>query len=349
MKRKLLLISFVLSTSIALTACGNKADSKNVVAIKTIESATEPTKKTSIRTTTRAIRKSPEELWAKEVENIKSIEAPETIEFVETASTTDSQGWNENRTASNSAELEQNYQDARNSWTKKATWTASNGVVIKINDAWADIVTSGKLKGGGSGAAIYYDGTEDLAPNSDFMNAYNEFIYSDEAYLNGTDRFNPAIVDISKLPDVPCASSKQTSIPDSADFENYKSAFNEMYGFQVSGKWGANPAYCLQNYRSGVGLVSMANHYIMTLKYNGSEWVITIKINPSELQWDALHNSIRLVSPDGDAVYDAVFNVTYYDVPWILDYDGWYSIPNTSSEIYVTNTAGAGYIEYRFR
>lgn len=329
MKNKNVLIMLALVASLSLGACGSNTASVDATeSVVATEEATESLNEEMTETTEVLL---PEDTETADTE----LPTEETTSEV----TEESQPWDENRTADTMDELEQNYQDAMNSWTKKATWTASNGVVIKINDAWADIVTSGKLEGGGNAAAIYYDGTEDLTPNSDFMNACNEFIYGDEAYLNGTDRWNSEVVDVSKLPDIPCASSKQTSIPNSSDFTNYKTAFDEMYGFQVSGVWGANPAYCLQNYGSGIGLVAGGSGYLWTLDYNGSEFVVTIKSNLSELQWDALHNSLRLVSPDGDSLYNEFYTQFYSDNPTFPEYDMWVTIGNSQAMVHAGDYA----------
>ena len=126
-----------------------------------------------------------------------------------------------------------------------------------------------------------------------------------------------------------------------------------MYGFQVTGKWEANPAYLLQfgfNGGKGIGLTAMGQGYLWELEYNGSEWVVTIRANLSELQWDGLHNSLRLVSPDGDAVYNAVYEDFYSGATWIETFDAWYQIPNSSSEIYVPDYSNPNsIIRYHFR
>lgn len=346
MKNRNVLMLITLVTALSVGACGNNTDVASVEGtevVSTTESiaTTENLTEDVTEETTDATEILPEEIsTTEETEVVEEVENTE----VESDVTTESQPWDENRTADTMDDLEQNYQDAMNSWTLKATWTASNGVVIKINDAYANVIESRSKN------AIYYDGTEDLSPNSAFMTAVNEYIYGDEAYLNGTDRWNSEVVDVSKLPDIPCASSKQTSIPNSADFANYKAAFDEMYGFQVSGVWGANPAYCLQNYGSGIGLLASASHYLWTVEFDSSNnIVVTLKVNPSELQWDALHNTLRLLSPDGDALYNAIYEDAYYGATWISDFDGWYSVPNSSSEVYVPDYRNSTSIIFKFR
>lgn len=251
------------------------------------------------------------------------------------------------------ADMETLYHENLHKWTTGTTWKASNGVELKINDAFADSIKAGDL---GTDAAIWYeDPDRDPTPNSPYMDAFNEFIYgANEAYLNGKDRYNPEVVDISKLPDIPLATSKQTSVVETDESRAYKKAYDVMQGFQLTGKWKANPANLLQfgySNGTGIGLTHMAWDYTWTLQYNGSEWVLTIINNLSELQWDGIHNSLRLISPDGDAIYNAVFEQFYYRADWIVDYDGWYPIPNSSSEIYVpsSNAQVLDYGRYYFR
>ncbi len=81
------------------------------------------------------------------------------------------------------------YEDLQHRWTTGTTWKASNGIELKINDAWADAVKAGDI---GSTAAIWYeDPDRDPTPNSPYEVALAEFIYgTSEADLNGKDRYN---------------------------------------------------------------------------------------------------------------------------------------------------------------
>ena len=245
------------------------------------------------------------------------------------------------------------YEDLQHRWTTGTTWRASNGIEIKINDAWADAVKAGDL--GSIGAIWYEDPDRDLVPNSPYMTALYEFLYAtDEAYLNGKDRYNPEVVDISKLPDIPLATSKQTSVIETDESRAYKKAYDIMNGFQLTGEWKATPTSLLQfGYDGGVGIGLThidpgTTYYSWAIEYNGSEWVVTFKTNLSELNWDGLHNSLRLVSPDGDAIYNAVFEQFYYGADWIVDYDCWYPIPNSSSEICVPSLDAQGFVYARY-
>lgn len=247
------------------------------------------------------------------------------------------------------------YEDLLHRWTTGTTWKASNGVELKINDAHAEAVKAGDL---GSTAAIWYEDPDiDPTPNSPYMTALLEFLFAtDEAYLNGKDRYNPEVVDISKLPDIPLATSKQTSVIETDESRAYEEAYDTMYGFRVSGEWKANPAYLLQfgfDGGKGIGLTADGIGYIWTLEYKGSEWVVTINRNLSELQWDGFHNSLRLVSPDGETLFHAIYEDMYYGMI-IPEYDTWYNVSTlynvpADSEICVVNTEGKGYARYLFR
>ena len=41
-------------------------------------------------------------------------------------------------------------------------------------------------------------------------------------------------------------------------------------------------------------------------------WKLTIKANYTELIWNSIHNSIRMITPDADAVYNAIYQDYYY-------------------------------------
>lgn len=360
MKKKSVILTFVLLISLSFVACGNKADTQTeVISTEETEATTEPT----AEPTTHPVQPTTVPALTEETETteIPETNVPETEVGRETESSEIDAGKSETSTESNSssevyngnaADMETLYQENLHKWTTGTVWTASNGVSIKINDAWADAI---KANNDGTPAAVWYEDPDiDPTPNSPYMNALNEFIYGDEAYLNGTDRWNSEVVDVSKLPDIPLATSKQTSVVETDESRAYEDAFDVMYGFQISGKWESNPAYLLQFGYSGgkgIGLVAGAAGYIWTIEYNGSEWVVTINRNLSELQWDALHNSLRLLSPDGDAIYNAVYEQFYYGADWIVDYNGWYIVPNANSEICVPglNAEGLGYAEYHFR
>lgn len=239
-------------------------------------------------------------------------------------------------------------------WTKKATWTASNGCVIKINDAFADLVNAGDI-GAGGGNAIYTDGTEDLRPNSDYMNAVNEYVYGDDGFTNadgssGTDRWNSQVVDVSKLPEIPVATSKKTSFSETEEFKAFRDAFNPLYGFQVTGSYGDKATSGIQIYNggSGIGLTSPTNIYIFEINAQGDgSFKCIIRSNLSSLQWSAFRAALRLVSPDAESLYNEIFTQCYQDNPTFPEYDMWVTIGD--SEALVVDGHGNGQAEFWFK
>ena len=353
--KKNVVLAMVAIMGLSLSACGNKVEeTANIETVETVSNE----ETTSVMETASTVEASSEteSLESQELSNIndesvatsgETITSPTEPSVEQTTEPTTS---NTNSTFDVNPDGSLSYEDLQHRWTTGTTWKASNGVELKINDAWADAVKAGDL---GSTAAIWYeDPDRDPTPNSPYMVALDEFIYgTDEAYLNGKDRVNPEVVDISKLPDIPLASSKQTSVIETDESRAYKEAYDTMYGFQVTGKWEANPAYLLQfgfDGGKGIGLTAMGQGYLWELEYNGSEWVVTIRTNLSELQWDGLHNSLRLVSPDGDLLYQEIYDAFYTgNTTYLNDYDTWTPINN--SEILIVGGESKGYSQLKFR
>lgn len=354
----------VVMMGLSLSACGNKVEEvSNTEIVETVSNedatteTTETTEPPAPAITSESTEESTEAASDATPESTVEIsevpdEVPSTESITATAEpsveqTTEPTTSTTNSTFDVNPDGSLSYEDLLHRWTTGTTWKASNGVELKINDAHAEAVKAGDL---GSTAAIWYeDPDRDPTPNSPYMNALAEFIYgTDEAYLNGKDRVNPEVVDISKLPDIPLASSKQTSVVETDESRAYKEAYDIMMGFQRTGKWEANPAVLLQfgfDGGKGIGQTSDGAGYIWTLEYNGSEWVVTINRNLSELQWDGLHNSLRLVSPDGDILYNEFFKQCYEDNPTFPEYDMWVTIGNSQAMASGTNGAAKFYFK----
>lgn len=167
---------------------------------------------------------------------------------------------------------------------------------------------------------------------------------TDEAHLNDTEGGNLEVVDVSKLPEIPCASSVQTSIPTSIELENYKTAFNEMYGLELTGEWGAYGNCGLDDYGDGLG-VNNGSRYIIAAFPKPSEWFVRMSDKGlSELEWDALRNILRLGSPDGESMYNEVRAHYYGNDSAIYAEDVWVTIGTT--EVQVTFSDTSGYILY---
>ena len=222
----------------------------------------------------------------------------------------------------------------QNTWYAGKYFVGSNGVKVRIADAYR-VDAAGMIP---HPDAIFRDGTENIEPTSEWQKAVSE-------YLGEYTRLN---MDPSSLPWVSTVSSKQTTFDrNNASFVAYKNAFDPMWQMQNVGHSNEMSLSCLQPFDNnqdgvfdGVGLIDSAPGklgYMWEMKYDSSNgyWKLEIKGNYTELIWNSIHNSIRMITPDADAVYNAIYELYYYGGDWVADYDGWYPIPNSNSEILV--------------
>ena len=194
----------------------------------------------------------------------------------------------------------------QNTWYAGQTWTASNGVTIRIADGFKIVPGQGNIY------SIFYDRTENCKPGSDWDKACNEYM--------GMSSTNE--VSASDLPAVATVSSKQTTFDDSnSSFVAYKQAFDPLWAYQNTGS--ASALSCLQPYDrnqdgvvDGIGLLDTSGvaAYMWTMDYDAANgyWKLAIKTNYTELIWNSIHNSIRMITPDADAVYNAIYQDYYY-------------------------------------
>lgn len=216
-----------------------------------------------------------------------------------------------------------------NTWYQGKIFVGSNGVKVRIADAYDVNATIGHPD------AIFRDGTENIEPGSDWLYAVNE-------YLGTVDLHS---IDASSLPSVNTVSSKQTTINrNDASFVAYKAAFDPLWSIQNVGHDGGFSALQTidknhDGQTDGIGLLSAlgVTGYMWEMRYDSDNgyWKLEIKGNYTELIWNSIHNSIRMITPDADAVYNAIYELYYYGGDWVADYDGWYPIPNANSEILV--------------
>ena len=199
-----------------------------------------------------------------------------------------------------------------NTWYEGKTWTASNGVVLRIADGYT----------GNHPQAVFIVGTENLEPNSDFMKAYHEF----------TAETSIKEISAADLPLVNLASSKQTSINrNDPSFIAYKAAFDPLWGYQSDG-WGAESLAQLQVLEDGIGLLeTLTGGYIWEMHYDSANgyWKLILKSNMTELEWNSIRNSLRMITPDGETVYNEIYYQFYYDSDTFPDYDMWIMLGNT--------------------
>ena len=216
-----------------------------------------------------------------------------------------------------------------NEWTMKRTWTASNGVVLKIKDEyahWDFNIATNRMAFDSSEILIIDD--LDLRPGTPDFDAIVEFEYGTGAFQGGTEKMKISAAD---LPLVATPATKQTSAPKTDSWNAYVAQFNPLWKYQATGSYeSAIPQ--LQNYGTGIGLVTgMGDGYIFNLDYIGDCWKLTIRGALTELQWNSVRNSIRLVSPDGeqlfDEIYSSFYGYVYGSAEGVLtEYNKWFNV-----------------------
>ncbi|MDO4465079.1 MAG: hypothetical protein Q4C57_11085, partial [Bacillota bacterium] len=164
-------------------------------------------------------------------------------------------------------------------------------------------------------------GTENLEPNSDFMKAYDEF----------TGEISLKQISAADLPLVNLATSKQTSINrNDPSFIAYKAAFDPLWSYQVGASYTSLSQ--LQVLEDGIGLLEMLTcGYIWEMHYDSANgyWKLILKSNMTELEWNSIRNSLRMITPDGETVYNEIYYQFYYDSDTFPDYDMWVMLGNT--------------------
>ena len=189
---------------------------------------------------------------------------------------------------------------------------ASNGIVLRIRDEYAhwDFENNMAARNVYSASEIIICDGQDFRPDSPFMDAITEFEYGTGAYEGGAEKWK---ISPDELPLVATPAAKLNYAPKTDFWNAYVEAFNPLWKYQATGSADALGGY-LSNYNTGIGL--MGGHtsaFIWNLDWTGDCWKLKITSNLSKLQWNSVRNSIRLVSPDAEALYNAVFNEFYED------------------------------------
>lgn len=152
-----------------------------------------------------------------------------------------------------------------------------------------------------------------------------------------------------ELPLVDTPATKQTSAPETESWNNFKSQFDYLWRIQTEGSYGDNYIARIHNYGSGIGLLGpgLSSGYVWTLDYIGDSWRLTIKVNPHELSWCAIRNSLRNVSPDGGALYNEFYKQFYEDNPTFPEYDMWVNIGG--SQAMAADATVSDYVYFYFK
>lgn len=221
-----------------------------------------------------------------------------------------------------------------NTWYEGQTWTASNGYVLRIADQY--YVQPGARNGND---AVFRDGTENLEPTGPFALAYSEYM----GQLS-RDTISP-----KDLPKVNTVSTKQTSINvNDPSFIAYKTAFDPLWKQQNGGN--ESELFAASN---GIGLIdnTLGYHYLWAIKYNedSGDWTFGVKGSYTELGWNAVKNSIRMITPDADAVFDTIYKACYYGVAGLeckkYEETNWITIGST--QLKTDWTSGTLYFRFK--
>ena len=355
MKKKLLFV--LCSLTLVLSACGNTATIEETTIVETTETVTETMEETTETAT--AIETTIEEATettAEPIEEETTIEESTTTVPETVIETPNSEAESPETSKSIPDTSNVNYAlpyivngiDIRsgdvdgdgdndnngNTWYDGQTWTASNNVTIRIADGY-DVNASFP-----HWDSVFVDGTENIEPGSDFMNAFNEYI----GYLELNN------ISTANLPQISTPASKQTTINKSdGSFVAYKAAFDPLWQNQNGSSLAQLQALDANHDGTfdGLGLLDALGSlgYIWTMQYDAGNgyWKLTIKGNYTELIWNSIHNSIRMITPDGDAVYNAIYEDCYNY--YFESTDTFYPVGNTE----VMVTLGDGTLYYYIR
>ena len=326
MKKKTVIIACVLS-ALLFVGCGKSAEVADVSDAAPVESVAEEVKE-SVPETEEKDKETATSVSGNDENNEAADEGASnentTGETVDGKNSGDKTGEAAQATAQDNQDLQMVGGVDYSEWTQRQTWTASNGVTLKIKD-------SGNPEWAGHGISSYIIMDGDSHPNSPFMQAIHEFTGND--YLN---------ISASDLPNISNSTVKRTSFPNSDPvFLDYQSKVNYLFEQESCGSG-------LGLYADNVGVSLMySNSYAWKLDYSGSYWTLIIRSNLSEIGWNALKNCIKLVSSDGQLLYDVIYTDFFEGSDYIEDYDMW--CPVEGSEIYQLDPEGLGYVEYHFR
>lgn len=332
MKKRYIIFLLALTTALSLTACGNTSQSQT--STETIVNTEETTETNSDVETT-------------DSETMTEIESTEIVEVEESEVTETEVAYDDKPVYEivNGCYKGVPLKGAtlNESWERQVTWKASNGVYIKVNDEHADYFLETQ---DGSPAAIWEEDPDaNYEPNSDYYKAVVEFIYSDVAYKGGTDRYDPEVVNVDNLPKVSTVSEKKSSFEVTDEFQNYIDEWNLYHTFQATGMWTTSLMYSLQVNDDFIGCIAEGQGYLWDIEREDDYWKLTIRRNPSELSWHGILTCLKMVSPDAQEIYDAIYTSCYDG--YFYNKNEWYQIGN--SEVLAVNTIGKGYVEYRIK
>lgn len=217
-------------------------------------------------------------------------------------------------------------------WWELTTWTASNGVVLKVLPA---------DQGFPNGAPIIDGCGLDNVPGSDFLLAVAECLGTNDTWSDGNDMsYHMTVVPVSQIP---AASAKRTSIDvNDATLLGYKANYESI----MNSPGGIEGDFLITSNK--VTHRNLAGVEVWAISYDSGMGAWEVRINassPYQYVWDGIKNILKYVNPDGEALYNLIYEDFYtgrLDV--IPNFDEWY--PYGSNYIYVPDNTNMGYAMY---
>ena len=216
-------------------------------------------------------------------------------------------------------------------WWELTTWTASNGVVLKVLPA---------DQGFPNGAPIIDGCGLDNVPGSDFLLAVAECLGTGGYWGEGTDMsYQMTVVPVSQIP---AASAKRTSIDvNDATLLGYKANYESI----MNSAGGIDGDFLITS--NSVAHRSIGGGDVWVISYDSGMGAWKVRINassPYQYTWDGIKNILKYVNPDGEALYNLIYEDFYTGRQDVMPtYDDWYSYGN--SNIMIVDTP-QGYVEY---
>lgn len=248
-------------------------------------------------------------------------------------------------------------------------YKASNGVEVKV-------LNVGKYRGVVEYIVVEDGKGKDLEPNSPFIAACVEAKGSDIKYYQ-TDFIET----------LPPASCKRTNIDYlNATVVAYKNAYDKKismlngytYGYgtemeellqtnvEVQRFYAEHPEFLENYYNFKPWEPGQPINMTLVIAYDGvaehdelgaiwweilrrdDYWVLSLYAPPASYRWDGIHQFLRYLSPDGDALYDVIYQQYYFESDLIPDYNTWCPIGN--SQIYLNKDSySLGFVEFYFK
>lgn len=215
-------------------------------------------------------------------------------------------------------------------WWELTTYTASNGVVIKILPVEQ-----------GSPFPILDGVGADTEPNSPYNNAIDEILGREIERASDYVSF-----------DIPITSYKKGYIDiENVDknLYNYKKEYDLIYRTQAGRDTSLTTYYSfnMEIYRNSIQVIDVGGGSLWTFDYNGDYWQFRLNANVNELQWQAIRNVLRFLTPDAEQLYKVIREDWYYGSDVIKEYNEWFAVGN--SYIYQVDTTNLGYGLYYFK